>query len=92
MDRVVAHRGDWFVAPDAALADAETGWLHSVARQRKSITLRREVEAAERACAENLNEMTQERLFAAIRAMESFEGNEVAIDGYGVRSGRAQGA
>ena len=46
----------WFVLPDAALADAETGLSQMLALYRKTVTLERELKIAERVLAEDTTE------------------------------------
>lgn len=90
LSRVAATGGDWFAKADAAFEDAETGWRQAVLRQRKANTLSRELAQAEQALGEDMTDENFERLKDAQMALESFEGNEANIDGFGALSGRSR--
>jgi DNA primase len=83
MERILSHGGDWFAQPDASPEDAEIGWLHTLARQRKAVVLSRELSAAEGELAREPGDRNAARLAGAREALEVFEGNEVTIEGYG---------
>ena len=79
---------EWFLGPAAAPDDARTGLRQMLALHRKSVTLDRELKAAEAAFAldptdENLNALVQlrDQTLSAI-------GSEALIAGFGVASGR----
>jgi len=80
--------GDWFAAADASYEDAQIGWRQAVARQKRAMTLTAELAAAELALGDEMTDLNFERLKDAQGALESFEGNEARIDGFGVSSGR----
>ncbi|WP_342641712.1 DNA primase [Rhodoligotrophos ferricapiens] len=85
------RRTDWFAFPDAAAEDTSIAWLHMVALHRKSVTLRRELIAAERAFAENPTEEAFIRLSEASEQVRSTWGEEASVEGFGVASGRMRG-
>lgn len=88
MERALSHGGDWFARADASLEDAEIGWRHTLARQHKAVFLERELRTAEHDFAHDPGEESAQRLAAAREALEVFDGNEVAIEGYGRQRSR----
>jgi DNA primase len=79
---------EWFLGPQAAPDDARTGLRQMIALHRKTVTLDRELKAAETAFA---NDPTQENLNAltAVREeLQSSQGSEALIQGFGAASGR----
>jgi DNA primase len=80
----------WFVLPDAALADAETGLSQMLALYRKTVTLERELKIAERVLAEDTTEGNLRRLNDIREELRSATGTEVAVEGFGAASGRSQ--
>ena len=83
MERALSHGGDWFARSDASAEDAEIGWHHTLARQRKAVALDRELKAAEHDFVGDPGEGNAARLAAARAACEVFDGNESTIEGYG---------
>jgi DNA primase len=91
--RIEAQAGrlnSWFVFPDAALADAETGLSQMLALYRKTVTLERELKIAERVLAEDTTEGNLRRLNDIREELRSATGTEVAVEGFGAASGRSQ--
>lgn len=82
---------EWFVMPDAAASDVRTGFRQMVALHRKSVTLARELEAAEGMLAEQPSEENLKVLNEIREQMRSAAGEEALIDGFGEDSGRPQG-
>ncbi|MEQ8266650.1 MAG: DNA primase [Parvibaculum sp.] len=74
-----AFSSDRFAWPDAAPDEAEAGFLHMLARHRRTISLEAELKAAERALAD---EMTEEN-FARLRAIHAQLERTEAADGLG---------
>ena len=79
---------EWFLSSAAAHDDARTGLRQMLALHRKSVTLERELKAAEAAFArdpsdENLNALVQLR-----DQSHSILGSEALIAGFGAASGR----
>ena len=86
------HKSEWFMERDAAATDAETGWRHTLLLHRKSLTLQRELNAAERALAEEPNEENLAHLNDIREQIRSAAGEEATIEGFGEASGRVSGA
>jgi DNA primase len=79
---------EWFLGPAAAPDDARTGLRQMIALHRKTVTLDRELKAAETAFA---NDPTEENLntLTAVRAeLLSSLGSEALVHGFGAASGR----
>lgn len=76
-----ARKSDRFARPDASREDAEAGFLHLMARHRRTITLEAELKAAERALAEDMNEENWARLQAIHAQLEHSEQLEGAGEG-----------
>ncbi|RMF10981.1 MAG: DNA primase, partial [Alphaproteobacteria bacterium] len=49
VERAITHKSDWFAEAGASRADVETGWRQIVALHRRSVELKKELDAAERA-------------------------------------------
>ena len=79
---------EWFAQPEAAPEDAAMGWLHALARHHRAVSLPQDVRAAERAFGENPNDETQAQLLALKAEEERGEGNEAALEQFGLASGR----
>ncbi len=79
---------EWFLGPAAAPDDARTGLRQMIALHRKTVTLDRELKAAETAFA---NDPTDENLIALTVVREellSTLGSEALVPGFGAASGR----
>jgi DNA primase len=79
---------EWFLGPLAAHDDARTGLRQMIALHRKSVTLDRELKAAELAFA---NDPTEENLNVLTVVREEFlstHGSEALVAGFGAASGR----
>lgn len=72
-----AVAGDRFATVAASLEEAETGFLHTLARHRRTITLEAEFRAAERALADEMNEENWARLQAIHAQMQMDERPEL---------------
>jgi DNA primase len=81
----------WFVLPQAALDDADTGFRQMVALHRKSVMLERDLKAAERLFAEDPSEGNLKRLNEIREELRSASGTEALVDGFGAASGRPSG-
>ena len=84
---MAARGGEWFAEADAAFEDAEIGWRQAVMRHKRNILIS-ELTAAEQAFGEDMTVQNGQRLNEARSALESSEGNEARIEGFGVSSGR----
>jgi DNA primase len=82
---------EWFLGPLAAPDDARTGLRQMIALHRKTVTLDRELRAAEVAFARDPSEDTQAALFAVRDQLSSALGSEALIEGFGAASGRGRG-
>jgi DNA primase len=82
----LAHKSDWFVESDAAAVDAETGWRHMLALHRKSLTLQKELMAAELAAAQDGSDENYQRLNDIRMQIQAVEGTEATVEGYGEAS------
>jgi len=74
--------------PSAALIDAEQGWRHVLGRQRRVIDLKAEVERATVLLEQDTSDENFQRFLALTREMAAAEGDEAAIEGFGIASGR----
>ncbi len=79
---------EWFLGPAAAADDARTGLRQMFALHRKSITLGRELKAAEAAFASEPTENNLNALVAVRDQLLSTLGSEARIAGFGNASGR----
>jgi len=78
---------DWFADPTAAYEDALSGWRHILARHKRD-GLEKELELAERQLGADATAENLDRLKLAKQALQSAEGNEADLDGFGLASGR----
>ncbi|RMF08437.1 MAG: DNA primase [Alphaproteobacteria bacterium] len=78
----------WFVKPDAALRDVESGWQQARALHHRMLTMERELKALERELAESMTEETFARFSALKAQIDQSEGLEANLEGFGVASGR----
>lgn len=88
LESQAARLNEWFLKPGAASADARTALRQMFALHRKSVTLDRELKAAE---AQFAADPTEEKLFALNQIREelaSHAGMEAHIEGFGEASGR----
>ncbi len=89
MHEVISHiKQDWSVGPDAALADAETGFVHTLARYQRIGPALEELKLAEKEFTLDISEKNKTRFFAAQKAFGEILGNEATIDHYGLASNR----
>jgi DNA primase len=95
LQRIEALSGrlnDWFLDSGAASADARTGLSQMFALNRRSMTLERELKAAEERLAADPTEENLQALDAIRTELESHVGTEATVDGFGAQSGRPQSA
>jgi DNA primase len=79
---------EWFLGSGAAQDDARTGLRQMIALHRKTITLERELRAAEAAFAADPTEEKLNALKAVREQLSSHAGSEAQIEGFGAASGR----
>ena len=94
LDRMEAQArrlNEWFLGSAAAQDDARTGLRQMIALHRKSVTLDRELRAAEAAFAEDPSEDNLNTLNAVREQLSSHAGAEAHIEGFGQASGRPAG-
>ena len=94
LDRMEAQArrlNEWFLGSAAAQDDARTGLRQMIALHRKSVTLDRELRAAEAAFAEDPSEDNLNTLNAVREELSSHAGAEAQIEGFGQASGRPAG-
>lgn len=89
-DGLGPHR-EWFCEAESAEIDAETGWLHVLALHRKSKTLQKELKSAERALALDASEENLNILQDVRAQLETVEGTEAVVQGFGDASDRQTG-
>jgi DNA primase len=82
---------EWFLGPSAAPDDARTGLRQMIALHRKTVTLDRELKAAEAAFVRDPSEENLAALVAVRDQLLSAQGSEAQIDGFGQASGRPGG-
>ncbi|MCF6322250.1 MAG: DNA primase [Rhizobiaceae bacterium] len=78
----------WQALPQAAFEDAVDGWKQAYALHLRNRTLHSELKAAQHALAHDDSEENLERLLQIRGEIESDEGTEALIEGFGVSSGR----
>ncbi len=79
---------EWFLGSGAAQDDARTGLRQMIALHRKTVTLERELRAAETAFAADPTEEKLNALKAVREQVTSHAGSEAQIEGFGAASGR----
>lgn len=89
VDRAVARARLWVVTEEAALDDAREGFRQAVELHRSASALSRELKAAEDALGNDPTEQNLTRLLDIRREMETVQGLEALVEGFGVSSGRA---
>jgi len=91
MDRLETQArrlNEWFLGSGAAQDDARTGLRQMIALHRKTVTLERELKAAEAAFAADPTEENLNALNAVREQLSSHAGSEAQIEGFGAASGR----
>jgi DNA primase len=79
---------EWFLGSGAAQDDARTGLRQMIALHRKTVTLERELKAAEAAFAAEPTDEKLNALKAVREQLSSHAGQEAQIEGFGAASGR----
>jgi DNA primase len=81
---------EWYLAPGAAVEDAQTAFTQMLALHRKAVTLERELRSAEAAFASDATEANLQTLIQLREQVTSTTGAEARIAGFGAASGRMQ--
>jgi DNA primase len=90
LDAQIASSGHWPAGPVASLQDAEDGWLQALTLHRRKGTLHKELKDAEAVLARDPSEANVARLVDIKKELESSEGTEALIEGFGASSGRVK--
>lgn len=80
--------GIWWIAPDTHERDVETGFLQCLALHNKARALHKELKEAERVLGEDASEASFAHLVSIQQQIQTVEGTEAAIEGFGASSGR----
>lgn len=89
LERQARRLNEWFLGSGAAKDDARTGLRQMIALHRKTVTLARELKAAEAAFAADPTEKNLNALNAVREQMMAHAGSEARIEGFGAASGRS---
>jgi DNA primase len=88
LNRQLRENRIWQALPDAAHEDALEGWLQALALHARAHQLRRDLQSAEMALAQEENEENFDRLVEIRSEYARAEGIEALIEGFGLPSGR----
>jgi DNA primase len=88
LDALIRRARLWTATEAAADDDAMEGFRQALHLHRRARTLRRELRAAEAACADDANDMNFGRLVDIQKEIASTETLEALVEGFGVQSGR----
>jgi len=88
LDAQAKRLNEWYLESGAAQDDARTGLRQLFAGHQKTITLERELKAAEAAFAADPTEEKLNALKAVREQLSSHAGQEAQIEGFGAASGR----
>lgn len=88
LDSQAFRLNEWFLSAGAASADARMGLQQMIALHRKSVTLDRELKAAEAHFAADPSEESLAALYQIRDELGSHAGAEAQIEGFGAASGR----
>jgi DNA primase len=88
LDAQARHLNEWHLSPAAAADDARTGLRQMFALHHKTIVLTRELKAAEAALALDMSAENEALLHALQQQLQSLDGREASVAGFGAASGR----
>jgi DNA primase len=88
LEKQAKQLNEWFATSEAATDDARTSLRQMLSLHRKSITLERELKAAETAFANHPTEENLNTLTAVRDELHSTQGAEALVQGFGAASGR----
>ncbi len=83
VEHAITHNSDWNTQPHTSRDDVLIGWRHMLALHRKSVELKRELESAEQAFANEQSEDNYLRLRDLREQILDAEGVQAVIEGYG---------
>jgi DNA primase len=83
VEHAITHHSDWNTQPHTSHDDVLIGWRHMLALHRKSVELKRELESAEQAFANEQSEDNYLRLRDLREQILNAEGVQAVIEGYG---------
>jgi DNA primase len=89
MRALLARQGIWQAGAEIAESDAETGLQHALALHEKRVKLAHELRSVERELGVDPTETAFERLKEIQEQINSVDGTEALIEGFGALSGRA---
>ncbi len=90
LEQQARRLNEWFLGPEADLDDARTGLRQMFSIHRKTVTLDRELKAAEAAFGEDPSEENLNAIVTLRDQLLSAVGSEATISGFGAASGRAR--
>jgi DNA primase len=82
----ITHNSDWDTQPSTSRDDVLKGWRHRLAMHRKAVELKRELESAVQAYANDPSEQYYLRLQDLRMQLLSADGAEATVEGYGTDS------
>jgi DNA primase len=88
IERAVTHSADWPARAGAADEDVSQWWTHVVTLHRKTRTLHKELEEAQRALGDDPSEQNFAWLRDVQGRLSALDGTEATIEGFGALSGR----
>jgi DNA primase len=88
IERAVTHPADWPARAGAADEDVEQWWTHVVTLHRKTRTLHKELEEAQRALGDDPSDQNFAWLRDVQGRLSALDGTEATIEGFGALSGR----
>jgi DNA primase len=88
LDALIRRTRLWTATGEAAHEDVLEGFRQALQLHRRARTLKRELRAAEAACASDGNDMNYGRLADIQKEIDSTESLEALVEGFGVSSGR----
>jgi DNA primase len=82
----ITHNSDWDTQPSTSHDDVLKGWRHRLAMHRKAVELKRELESAVQAYANDPTEQNYLRLQDLSLQLHNADGAEASTEGYGTSS------
>ncbi|TCD10955.1 DNA primase [Oricola cellulosilytica] len=88
LDALIRRARLWTATGEAAFEDAREGFRQALHLHRRARSLKRELRAAEAACASDGDELDYNRLADIQKEIDTANSLEALVDGFGVSSGR----